>query len=110
MRMYIQVPHRKTEMDDADTRAKQAATFTPPELIAYRDLTQKHSSNTPKLIGYKSGTQERSGLVPGGFIIWLVWEIAPGLRLGDSNGAGPFWALESDERDQVRTAFVNALP
>ncbi|CAI7581257.1 unnamed protein product [Penicillium discolor] len=109
MRVYIQLPHRKTEMDDADTRGRQAVAFTPPELTAYRDLTQKHSSNTPKLIGYKTGTQDRSGLVPGGFIIWLVWEIVPGLRLGD-DGAGPFWALESEEREQVRTAFVNALP
>ncbi|OQD95336.1 hypothetical protein PENSOL_c021G05409 [Penicillium solitum] len=110
MRMYIQLPHRKTEMDDADTRGRQAVAFTPPELNAYQDLTQNHSSNTPKLIGYKTGTQDRSGLVPGGFIIWLVWEIVPGLRLGDDDGAGPFWALESEEREQVRTAFVNALP
>lgn len=91
-------------------RKPSCESFTPPELIAYRDLTQKHSSNTPKLIGYKSGTQDRSGLVPGAFITWFVWEIVPGLRLGDSNGAGPFWALESDEREQVHTAFVNALP
>jgi hypothetical protein len=66
--MYIQVPHRKTETDDTDTRGQQAATFTPPELAAYQDLTQKHSSKTPKLIGYKIGTQDWSGLVPGGFI------------------------------------------
>ncbi|KAJ6178194.1 hypothetical protein N7519_008655 [Penicillium mononematosum] len=52
MRMYIQVPHRKTEMDDADTRGQQATTFTPP--AAYQDLTQKHSSNAPKLIEYKT--------------------------------------------------------
>lgn len=69
MRIYIQVPHRKTEMDDANTRGQQATTFTPPELLAYQDLTQKHSINTPKLIGYKTDTQDRSGLVPGGFII-----------------------------------------
>ncbi|CAG7963510.1 unnamed protein product [Penicillium nalgiovense] len=54
MRMYIQVPHRKTQIDDTDTRGRQATTFSPPELTAYQDLTQKHSSNTPKLIGYKT--------------------------------------------------------
>ncbi|OKP09391.1 hypothetical protein PENSUB_5282 [Penicillium subrubescens] len=110
MRIYIQVPHRKTEMDDADTRSRQATTYNPPELIAYRDLTEKGSSDTPKLLGYKTDKQDRSGLVPGGFIIWLVWEIVPGLRLGDGNGADPFWALESDEREQVRLAFLKALP
>lgn len=110
MRIYIQVPHRKTEMDDADTRSRQATTYNPPELIAYRDLTEKGSSNIPKLLGYKTDKQDRSGLVAGGFIIWLVWEIVPGLRLGDGNGADPFWALKSYEREQVRLAFLEALP
>ncbi|KAJ5152751.1 uncharacterized protein N7482_009229 [Penicillium canariense] len=95
-------------MDDADTRGRQATTYTPGELAAYRDLTQK-SCNTPKLLGYKTGTQKRSGLVPGGFIIWLAWEIVPGLRLGDSFGAKPFWALKSDEREQIRAVFAKAL-
>lgn len=67
-------------------------------------------SNTPKLFGYKFGTQDRSGLVPGGFIIWLVWEIVPGLRLGYSNGVDSFWGLESFEREQVRLVFIKALP
>lgn len=53
MRIYVQVPHETTEMDDADTRGQQGTTYTPPELIAYLDLTQKHSSNTSKLIGYR---------------------------------------------------------
>jgi hypothetical protein len=110
MRIYVQVPHRSTEMDNADTRGQQATTFTPRELTALLDLTQKRSSNTPKLLGYKFGTQDRSGLVPGGFIIWLVWEIVPGLRLGDSNGADSFWGLESLEREQVRSVFLKALP
>ncbi|OQD65151.1 hypothetical protein PENPOL_c006G02370 [Penicillium polonicum] len=110
MRIYVQVPHRTTEMDDADTRGQQATTFTPRELTALLDLTQRRSSNTPKLLGYKFGTQDRSGLVPGGFIIWLVWEIVPGLRLGDSNGADSFWGLKSFEREQVRSAFIRALP
>lgn len=53
MRIYIQVPHRKTEMDDTNTRGRQAIVFTPPELISYQDLSQK-GSNIPKLMGYKS--------------------------------------------------------
>ncbi|KAF7713308.1 Uncharacterized protein PECH_005708 [Penicillium ucsense] len=106
MRIYTRVPHGKTEMHDAATRSQQVTTFEPPELIAYRDLTEKGSSETPRLLGYKTGKQDGSGLVPGGFIIWLVWEIVPGLRLGDGNGADAFWALESDERQRVRVALV----
>ncbi|KAJ9492890.1 hypothetical protein VN97_g319 [Penicillium thymicola] len=97
-------------MNDADTRSRQATTYNPPELIAYRDLAENGSSDTPKLLGYKTDKQDLSGLVPGGFIIWLVWEIVPGLRLGNGNGADPFWALESYEREQVRLAFLKALP
>lgn len=84
--------------------------WTPEELASLLDLTEKGSNITPKLLGYKIGTQDRSGLVPGGFIIWLVWEIVPGLRLGDSNGADSFWGLKSFEREQVRSAFIEALP
>ncbi|KAJ5779107.1 hypothetical protein N7457_006827 [Penicillium paradoxum] len=109
MRVYIQVPHRTTEMDDADTRGQQATSWTPQELVSLLDLTEKGLNITPKLLGYKTSTQDRSGLVPGGFIIWLVWEIVPGLRLGDRNGAGPFWGLQSYEREQVRVSFLNAL-
>jgi hypothetical protein len=34
MRIYVQVPHRTAEMDDADTSGQQATTFTPRELTA----------------------------------------------------------------------------
>lgn len=110
MRIYIQVPHRKTEMHNATTRGRQATTFTPPELSTFLDLAQKRSDNTPTLLGYKIGTQDQSGLVPGGFVTWLVWQIIPGLRLGDCNGADPFWALERREREHIRVAFLKTLP
>lgn len=109
IRIYLQVPFRGTEIDDADTRASQATTLTPQELIAYRDLTQ-HSSNTPKLLGYKTTTQDNSGPVPGGFAVWLVWEMVPGLRLGNKNGPDAFWALDDSEREEIRVSFVKTLP
>lgn len=109
MRIYLQVPYRGTEIDDPDTRGRQARAFTSSELITYQRLTQKRLSNTPKLLGYKTGTQDRSGPVPGGFVVWLVWEMVPGLHLGDEDGAGPFWDLERYERDQVREAFIEAF-
>ncbi|KAI2788403.1 hypothetical protein POX_e06419 [Penicillium oxalicum] len=86
MRIYMQVPHRKTEMDDADTRSQQATMYHPRELIAYLDLTEKGSTETPRLLGYKIDKQDRSGLVPGGFMIWLV-----------------------HEREQVRLAFLETI-
>jgi len=79
-------------------------------LFAYKALTRNHSTITPQLLGYKKGRQESSGLVPGGFITWFTWEIVPGLRLGDDFGAGAFWGLESSEREQIRSIFLETLP
>ncbi|CAI7651689.1 unnamed protein product [Penicillium palitans] len=84
MRIYLQVPFRGTEMDDARTRANQAMKRTPQELIAYQDLTRK-SSNTLNLLGHKTTVQGKSGLVPGGFAAWLV------------------------EREEIRVSFVKTF-
>lgn len=56
VRIQKQVPHGKTEMRDADTRGRQATTYTPRALTAYLDLTQKGSTNTLKVLGYKTST------------------------------------------------------
>ncbi|KAJ5509312.1 hypothetical protein N7527_011455 [Penicillium freii] len=108
MRIYLQVPFRGTEMDDARTRASQAIKRTPQELIAYQDLTQK-SSNTPKLLGHKTTVQGKSGLVPGGFAVWLVWEMVLGLRLGNKNGPDAFWTLGDSEREEIRVSFMKTF-
>ncbi|RHZ61501.1 hypothetical protein CDV55_106549 [Aspergillus turcosus] len=109
MRIYLQVPFHGTEMDDADTRASQAMTIMPPELTAYQYLTEKQSSNTPKLLGYKISTQDKSGPVPGGFVVRLVWEMVPGLRLGSKTGPDVFWDLDASERQEIREAFMEGF-
>jgi hypothetical protein len=107
MRIYLQVPYRGTEIDDPDTRATQVTTIVPEELIAYQELTEM-SSVTPKLLGHRTTTQDKSGPVPGGFMVWLVWEV-PGLRLGSKAGPDAFWTLDATEREEVRMAFVKSL-
>lgn len=98
-----------TEIDDADTRSRQAMKLTPSELIAYQDLTLKDSPFTPRLLGWKEGTQDRSGVVPGGFMIWLVYRKVPGLQLENKYGADPFWSLEGYERELIRDVFLKSL-
>ncbi|KAJ5454738.1 uncharacterized protein N7458_005694 [Penicillium daleae] len=90
MRCYMQVPYENTEMDVADTGATQATTYIPEELLAYQDLTSQELGITPKLLGFKITSQDKSGLVPGGFVVWLAWEMVPGLRLGIKDGC--LWA------------------
>lgn len=65
-------------MQDPKTRSHQATKYTPPELNAYQEFTQKDFNNVTKLIGYKVSTEDKSGLVPNGFAIWLAWEMIPG--------------------------------
>lgn len=98
-----------TEMDDAATRSHQSIALIPEELTAYEKLTQRRSCNTPRLLGWEEGKQDRSGLVPGGFVVWLAYEKAPGLRLGNKNGSGSFWALDPAERDQICSVFLKSF-
>ncbi|KAJ5905675.1 uncharacterized protein N7473_002591 [Penicillium subrubescens] len=109
MRIYLQVPYSGTEIDDADTRATQAATLIPRELLAYQDLTAQDIGCTPKLLGYKVSTQDNRGPVPGGFAVYLVWEKVPGVRLGNKDGSNEFWALDNAEREEIRQYFEKNL-
>ena len=54
MRIYFQVPYRDPEMDDPDTRARQAIKHVPQKLTAYQEPTTLGLSFTPKLPHKKS--------------------------------------------------------
>lgn len=108
MRIYVQVPFTGYEHADRHTRAQQASKFTPPELDAYRFLTDNGSQNTPKLRAYKQDTQDTqdtNGPIPGGHITWIVWQKVPGKCLGDIRNATVYWRLKAIERKCVRDAF-----
>jgi hypothetical protein len=68
-------------------------------MAALLDLTEKGSNITPKLLGHKTRYLGSLRTSSGWVIIWSVWEIVLGLPLGDTDGAGPFWDLESYERE-----------
>ncbi|CAG8001467.1 unnamed protein product [Penicillium nalgiovense] len=110
MRIYVQVPFTGYEHADRHTRAQQASKFTPPELDAYRFLTDNGSQNTPKLRAYKQDTQDTNGPIPGGHITWIVWQKVPGKCLGDIRNATVYWGLKAIERKCVRDAFLQELP
>lgn len=109
MRIYLQVPYSGTEIDDADTRATQAATLIPRELLSYQDLTAQDIGCTPKLLGYKVSTQDNRSPVPGGFAVYLAWEKVPGVRLGNKDGSNEFWVLDNAEREEIRQYFEENL-
>ena len=110
MRVYVQIPYTNTELEDTATRAQQAMSYKPEELRAYQILGKDRwaSKFTPSLLGYQESKQNDSGLVPGGFLTYIVWQIVPGLQLGDYAGdATWFWdsIKERTERDLIRALF-----
>lgn len=73
---------------------------------ALKLFTEKNSRVTPVLLGYKVGSQDACGLVPGGFVCYLAWNVLPGVRLDDKSDRPPlFWELPRFERDDIRMAF-----
>jgi hypothetical protein len=110
VKYFIQIPWVNTELQDSTTRANQATVFTPREYVALKTLSEnpETSESVPKIIEYTK-TQQRihpDSPVPGGFLDCLVWEVVPGIRLGDSSGkAHAFWKLKWDERQLIREVF-----
>ncbi|KAF9249887.1 hypothetical protein DTO013E5_8696 [Penicillium roqueforti] len=68
------MPPSSTSATNTEMLAKsrsQARAWTPPELVAYKTLTDKQSEVTPRLLGYREEEQESSALVPAGFLVSL---------------------------------------
>jgi hypothetical protein len=56
------------------------------------------------VLGVKEEKQDDYGLVPGGYIHYVLWNKLPGTRLNDAK----FWSLHNSERDLIRKAFIHA--
>ncbi|KAJ5801081.1 uncharacterized protein N7518_003149 [Penicillium psychrosexuale] len=55
-----------------------------------------------KLSYAKNTAQDKSGLIPNGFAVYLVWEMVPGLHLGSRASPDAFWDLDHAEREEIR--------
>lgn len=114
----MQIPMKGTALSRSETRAKQASTRTPVELTALITalitFSSRKSKITPALLAYKEDKQDQDGLVPGGYITYIVWEVVPGVQLGDGftpkDGNSPFWSFSREERDVIRDVFKQEYP
>ena len=105
MRIYKQVPLTGTELDSSDERKVQAwKSRDYVELYALKYFTENNYTTTPKLLGYRAGTQDENDLVPGGYILYLVWEKVE----GDPLDIQKFWNLCRGKRDVVRANLRKA--
>lgn len=111
MRIYFQIPWTNTDKEPAGVRTAQAATFKPKELLAHQTLSNhpRASLCTPRLLGFGEFKQQSLWAVPGGFETIVVWEVVPGLRLGDHSGPVGFWSLKREERNLIRDEFRKTL-
>ncbi|PWY77337.1 hypothetical protein BO70DRAFT_397628 [Aspergillus heteromorphus CBS 117.55] len=103
MRIYMQIP-----LAGAGIQLPQACSFIPDELTVLRTMTEHGCKHPPLLLDCKEASQDESGLVRGGFITWIVYEIVPGVRLGDVTGADRFWNLRREERREIQKALPEA--
>lgn len=105
MRIYKQIPLDGTRLDSVQVREAQASKpRNHVELDALKDFTENKCTATPKLLGYRFDKQDGNDLVPGGYIMYLVWEKVP----GDPLDINEFWSLPFSRRQIIRDKFKKA--
>lgn len=105
IRIYKQIPLAGTELDSSSVRKTQASNpYNHVELDALKHLTENGCTATPALLGYRIDKQDANDLVPGGYIMYLVWEKVP----GDPLDIDVFWSLPYNERKSIRDKFKEA--
>ncbi|CAG8277709.1 unnamed protein product [Penicillium nalgiovense] len=87
MRVYMQVPHPSTEFEPREVRRRQAALCPHREVNALKCFHQEHATMTPALLGVREELQGDDDVVPGGYIVYMVFQHVPGFRLADDQGA-----------------------
>jgi hypothetical protein len=100
------VPYFKTEARRSADRAKQASVVLNPgterEIEALSILTKAGCSSSPALITWKQERQGKHDWVPGGYIVYLLMERVPGIRVHQLKD------FSLQERDAIRTSFKEA--
>ncbi|KAJ5529182.1 hypothetical protein N7527_002575 [Penicillium freii] len=94
------IPIDGTEYQPLEVRQRQAAPSRKHrELDALKDLTLRQCPVVPTLLAYKEGKQGNNGVVPDGYITYVVWDKVPGEPLN----WGQVWDPQSGPlREAVR--------
>lgn len=103
LHIYKRTPHLGTEGDPYTERQKQARMRPYEEIQAFQLFTERKAKHMPTAL-YKMQKQDEPDLVPGGYIIFLMLDMLPGMRLSEEL----FWSLDGEEREAIREAFKTA--
>ncbi|KAJ5142875.1 uncharacterized protein N7515_001662 [Penicillium bovifimosum] len=107
MRIYLQIPVSGTQYLSAEIRRKRAVKPRPHiELTALKTLKEKGCDVVPDLLAYQDGKQGEDGIVPGGYITYVVWDKVP----GESLSPDEFWRLDFEARQAIRDKFREVFP
>ncbi|KAF4154854.1 hypothetical protein CNMCM8927_008969 [Aspergillus lentulus] len=124
MKIHIQVPYSGTEFRPSSVRGTQASANIPEDLEEYIEALRRlrDCKFTPNLLEHKVDVQEEDGLVPRGWIVFLLATAVPGIPLAIEGSRyeyenqltflvpdGEFWKnLDRPTRDEIRTHFEAA--
>lgn len=102
IRIYSQVPIEGTQFLSPEVRAQQAVPpYQHSEVIALKRFKEGNCTVVPNLLGYSETIQGQDGLVPRGYITYLVWNKVP----GESLSGELFWSFDKPKRDLIRRKF-----
>lgn len=117
MRVILRIPHLETEYESPDIRRQQATLCHSGELEAYKKFHAQNAEMTPSLLAIKEEAQKNDGFVPGGFVVLVVYEKVPGIRLAEDDTCYPglplhtfFTKFNRAERDKIREKFNEVYP
>ena len=96
-----EIPH--SDSTGRGTPADDVNIVTALEIDRLDTLTELGCTSTPSLIDYERQVQDSKMWLPGGYIVYILMELLPGISLDN------FWELPRQERDDVRKAFRTAL-
>jgi hypothetical protein len=107
MRIYLQIPTSGTQFRSPQIRQQQADGPRPHlELTTLKTLKKLGCDVVPDLLAYQEGKQGDDGIVPGGYITYVVWDKVPGEPLSLEE----FWKLDFKSRGEIRAVFRETFP
>ena len=100
------MPYSFTESLSHEDKAKEALPDAEiSEERAMLALTKSGCESVPQLLNWKRETQDdKSGPVPGGYLVYLVLQNLPGVRLSCED----YWNFSGAQRQEIREAFKEA--
>ncbi|CAG8379578.1 unnamed protein product [Penicillium salamii] len=116
MRVYMQVPVLTTEFEPREVRRRQATCCSHNEVAALKYFHEEGATMTLALLGIKEEVQDDDGVVPGGYIVYMVFQRVSGIKLAESQAAPCpefplhmfFRRFERAERDKIREEFAKS--